>query len=432
MISRLDKLIETSPDPQTAGLRMERMYEDGDARAEVEKLSESKLSDLVRIISLSNFLHRFLCRYPKMVHSLGERQITLDTEVQDIQALRIYKYQELLKLTWLDISQSGEYQEVLSGLSILADSIVRQTINLSSDEESRKLIDKGLSVFALGKLGASELNYSSDIDLILVSANHYDLDIGIDRFQSMLTNTIRKVVRTLEDKTADGFLYRVDLKLRPWGASGPLFMSVDETENYYEASSEAWERLAWLRARVIAGCSGLGQNFLERINPFVFRRSLSTEDLERFLQIKNDMSRARKRSGHWNVKVGEGGIRDLEFFIQILQIVNAGRYKELQTTNTLTTLSGLTRAGLINNEEETEIRHSYLFLRRLENRLQMMDEQQTHELPDDKKVRLIIARSLDGSGESDDQVLDNFENELFVNRTIAKNYFERILPESSA
>ncbi|MEJ2760008.1 MAG: hypothetical protein P8126_00325 [Gammaproteobacteria bacterium] len=141
------------------------------------------------------------------------------------------------------------------------------------------------------------------------------------------------------------------------------------------------------------------------------------------------MTRIRNRRGHWNVKVGEGGIRDLEFFVQMLQIVNASNYEALQTTNTLKALNGLRQAGLITDREAGEITHSYLFLRRLENHLQMRDEQQVHELPDDEDQRLIIARSLRTPGYSDDEILDNFENQLFTSRTIARSYFERILPE---
>jgi len=158
---------------------------------------------------------------------------------------------------------------------------------------------------------------------------------------------------------------------------------------------------------------------------------LSTDDLDRFVQIKHDMSKARKRRGHWNVKLGEGGIRDIEFFAQMLQIVNAAEYEVLQKTNTISILAGLTSSGLLSVLEEKELVNSYLFLRRLENRLQMIDEQQTHELPDARKDRLKLARSMRINGESNDEILDNFENELSVNQSIAKMYFDRILPQQT-
>ena len=208
-------------------------------------------------------------------------------------------------------------------------------------------------------------------------------------------------------------------------------MTIDDAENYYEASSDSWERFAWLRARPIAGAETVGLELLQRMRPFIYMRSLSTDDLDRFLDIKHEMSLARKRHGHWNVKVGEGGIRDIEFFVQTLQIVNAASHKELQTTNTINIMAGLETAGLITEDEEQEIYHSYLYLRRLENRLQMIDEQQTHELPDDHSQRLIIARSLAVDNTSDKEVLNYFENELYEHQTLARTFFDRILPSTS-
>jgi glutamate-ammonia-ligase adenylyltransferase len=157
---------------------------------------------------------------------------------------------------------------------------------------------------------------------------------------------------------------------------------------------------------------------------------LSSDDLDRFVEIKSEMSKVRRRKGYWNVKLGEGGIRDLEFFIQMLQMVNAYGSEDLQKTSTLIVLSGLNKHGFLTDNEAAEIRHSYLFLRRLENRLQMIDEEQTHELPDEYGKRLIVAKSMNIEGDSDSEIIDKFETELFTNQSIAKNYFERLLPEN--
>ncbi|MEE9551903.1 MAG: bifunctional glutamine synthetase adenylyltransferase/deadenyltransferase, partial [Gammaproteobacteria bacterium] len=283
-------------------------------------------------------------------------------------------------------------------------------------------------IFALGKLGAIELNYSSDVDLIFVCVNEDEINGDIHEYQAGTIDHIRKLSNILEETTEDGFLYRVDLKLRPWGRSGPLVLSVDDTEHYYEASTEAWERFAWLRARKIAGDESLGSELLERLQPFIFHQSLGSDDLERFIQIKNDMAAIRKRAEYWNVKLGEGGIRDIEFFIQILQIVNAYRFQELQTTHTLSVLQALIKVGLIQAEDGQAIHNSYLFLRRLENRLQMIDEKQTHELPDDSELRLKIARSLGYGSNNDEETLERFDEHLNQCRGIASSCFERILP----
>jgi len=249
-----------------------------------------------------------------------------------------------------------------------------------------------------------------------------------DEYQSDVIRLIRNFSRLLIDTTEDGFLYRVDLKLRPLGRNGPLVLSVDDTENYYAASTEAWERFAWLRARIVAGDKALGNDLLQRLQPFIYLRALGSDDLDRFVKIKNDMANARQRSGCWNVKLGQGGIRDIEFFIQVLQIVNAYQHPILQNTNTLTVLNGLIKTGFLEQDVGNKIRESYLFLRRLENRLQMMDEMQIHELPVDRIPRLKVARSLGFVCSSDDENLEQFDQKLEYHRTVAINCYERILP----
>ena len=431
MVDNLDKLLQGSPDPEFTALRLQRLYEDDATHVAIESLSAPLLDDFLTIIGSSAFLYHCICRHPRMIDLLGQKFWMDDSElnaVRDFDSLRLFKYRALFKLTWMDVSYQYDYAEVLNGLSVLAEAIFQHSLRLALAPNDHEKVCEWMTVFALGKLGASELNYSSDIDLVFVSANAEDIGVDIEDVQSLLINSIRTVSQAIEEKTEEGFLYRVDLKLRPWGSSGPLCMGLDATEHYYEASSEPWERFAWLRSRVIAGSREIGRELMQRLRPFIFMRSLSTDDLDRFLQIKHDMSKARKRRGHWNVKVGEGGIRDIEFFVQMLQIVNAADHDVLQKTNTIEVLAGLTSSGMLTGVEEKELLHSYLFLRRLENRLQMVDERQTHELPDSQKDRLKIARSLRIEGGSNDEILDNFENELFVNQSIAKKYFERVLP----
>ncbi len=429
-----DTLLESSPDPELTARRLQRLCEDNSIRLTIESLALPLLKDFLDIIGSSNFLFHFVCRHPETIGLLGDKFAVIDTEleaVKDFDALRLFKYRALFKLTWMDISCQFDYSEILGGLSLLAETIIQHAFSLALPADDYEKVYRWLTVFGLGKLGASELNYSSDIDLIFVSANVEDTDLDIHHLQSLLLDSIRKVNRSIEEKTAEGFLYRVDLRLRPWGDSGPLCMALDATEQYYEASSEPWERFAWLRSRVVAGSPTLGRELQQRMRPFVFRRSLSTDDLEKFVQIKHDMSKARKRRGHWNVKLGEGGIRDVEFFAQILQIVNAAEHEELQKTNTISLLDGLALSGLLKEGEKKELVNCYLFLRRLENRLQMIDERQTHELPDSHKQRLVMARSLRIAGETNAEILDNFENALFVNQSIAKMYFDRVLPKQS-
>jgi len=431
LLQNLEQLIRSSPAPEVAANRLDRLCADPAALREIERLSPELLRGLIAIISTSNFLFHFLIRHPESIMQIGLQSNPGDGDaatVGDFKALRRYKYEELLKITWMDISQSGNYTRVLKALSSLAETVIRRALLLALDQDNYRLVMHSLAVMALGKLGAAELNFSSDIDLVYVSVNPEKYQGDYQDLQNTQLEGIRRLNSTLEETTEEGFLYRVDMKLRPWGASGPMIMAIDDTEHYYEASSEPWERFAWLRARCIAGYGALGADMKQRMQPFVFMRSLSTDDLERFIEIKNDMSKARKRKGYWNVKVGEGGIRDIEFFIQMLQIVNASKHDSLQTTNTLEALAGLDRSGLISHEEAQQLREAYLYLRRLENRLQMIDEIQTHNLPDTREQRLLLARSLTTEGGADDEILGNFERELFINQSIAKRYFERILP----
>ena len=449
------QLIAAAPDPETAALRFDRMCEDAALREEMDRLPASLAADFINIIGYSTFLFNYVCRNPRTVRLLGEPCEITSTQlegIQDPEALRRFKYEQLLKITWMDISEQYPYEIVLDRLSLLADFILQKAFAFCFNGGGKYNLEQYVSIFALGKLGASELNYSSDVDLIFAAANYDEIGgLKSHELQAELSKGLRQFTRMLEETTRSGFLYRVDLKLRPWGKSGPLFLSVDETENYYQASTEAWERLTWLRARCVAGNPVLGQELLTRLRPFVFIRSMSTEDLERFVAIKGEMARVRARSGQWHVKLGRGGIRDIEFFVQILQLVSAARHAELRTTNTLVVLESLRKLNFISPEDEQDLRSAYLFLRRLENRLQMADEKQVHALPDETAGRIRVARSLNMKGLlpddvngglsphavsggpvslSDDEILANFERRLNANREIAGKYFEKVLPEA--
>lgn len=434
-MSVLEHCIELAPDPQAASLRLDRMRQDAAVRRYLDALPPRRLGEFVALISVSRFLFHFLCRHPEVI-ALGSEATSVPAakppECRTADELRLYKYRELFRIAWRDVSSHGAYEDVLAALTSLAEVILRQAMNLAVSSAEGWIWRDSLCVCALGKLGAGELNFSSDIDLVFLSDNHGPSGIEIGPFQKRLSDALRDLVRFLEEKTADGFLYRVDLNLRPWGRSGPLFMAIDDAEHYFEASSDPWERYAWLRARPIAGAVALGEDLRQRLQPFIFTRSLGSQDLDRFVGIKNEISRVRSRRGHWNVKVGEGGIRDIEFFVQTLQLVNGARCTYLQSTNTLHALAGLMRAGLISRDEEGAMRRAYLFLRRLENRLQMVDEQQTHELPDEPARRRVLARSLGFASGVDEESLHNFETELSVARSVARTFFERILPAAAA
>lgn len=420
-----------------ATIRMENLLKDTFIRRHLDNMSDFNLQTFISLISYSNFIYRYFCRHPDLVTLLGNNyalDLNRIESINDIDKLRFFKYEELLKVTWLDLLGKFSYKVILDRLSILADCLilkVMQIVVIGKNYPTFNRLQIPFCIFAMGKLGAKELNYSSDIDLIFVSMDSDEFNGDVQAYQAGVINHIRQFNKVMQETTEDGFLYRVDLKLRPWGRSGPLVLSVDETEHYYEASTEAWERFAWLRARIVGGDTRLGDDLLQRLQPFIYLRSLSSNDLHRFIQIKNDMSKNRQKTGSWNVKLGEGGIRDIEFFIQMLQIVNAHSHAVLKSQNTLTVLEHLVKLGFISRDEGENINNSYLFLRRLENRLQMFDEQQTHQLPDDHDQRKKIACSLGFGPVDQENTLETFEQHLSRHRKIAEACFDRILPGGS-
>jgi len=426
-MATLDRCIELAPDPEAAAHRLAELRAEPDLRRRVDELDGDRLRGLVAVVSLSRFLYHFLLRHPEVIAETGLPPAAGDdfAGCADAAALRLAKYRALYRIAGMDLRGEGDYRPVLAALTALAESVLRRALQLA---DGNGLMQGQLCVIALGKLGAVEINFSSDVDLLFVCNGHAAAGLDIDAYQKELMDGLRGFTRLLEQRTEDGFLYRVDLNLRPWGRSGPLFMAIDDMEHYYEASSDAWERFAWLRARPIAGAIALGEDLRERLVPFMYRRSLSTDDLGKIIDMKHELSRIRQRRGSWNVKVGDGGIRDIEFFIQTLQLVNAAQRPALQGTNTLATLHGLVACGLVPAADAVAAERSYLFLRRLENRLQMLDEQQTHELPEDPVVRLMLARSFDIAGGDPGEVRDRFEAELLAHRAIARGCFDRILP----
>jgi len=431
VISKYKDLLDQSPNPELASLRLERLLQEDAVRDVLNEKPVEFTRVFVHIIAVSNFLFHYLCREPEAIHLIGSENSELNKieKVADIEGLRSLKYRELLRITALDIYNQVAYEQILLSLSELADVILDKALKLIDAEQELKWSNKEvpMALLAMGKLGAQELNYSSDVDLIFVCANREDIDGDVNEYHSAVIQRIRLFIRYLEEVKATGFLYRVDLNLRPWGRSAPLVMPIDDTEHYYEASTEAWERFAWLRARFVAGSLSLGADLLERLHPFRYRNILGLDDLERFIGIKAEMADIRQKQGSWNVKMGDGGIRDIEFFIQVLQLVNARLHPELQQTNTLKLLTSMVEIGLVDADEARNIRESYLFLRRLENRLQMVDELQVHDLPDDEEKRLVIARSL-GFTDADKSVsLNNFNKYLISQRNVAKACFDKVL-----
>ncbi len=290
-------------------------------------------------------------------------------------ALRRFKAPEVLRIGARDLLGYADVPETITAISDFADVCVRMALQISADE--RGLGDAPFAVFALGKLGGRELNYASDIDLIFM---HGD---GLPTAEAVkLGEAVRDALARVTDA---GFVFRVDLRLRPEGRFGPVSRSVSSCRAYYESWAEPWDRQALMKARFVAGDTALGAAFAEMAEAFVYRARVEESFVESIRANKRRMEQKIARAGESeiNVKEGVGGIRDAEFTVQLMQLVAGGANPKLRGGNTLRALEALTEAGQLTDAEGTDLTESYLFLRDAEHRLQIRDELPVRTLPTD-------------------------------------------------
>src|SRR5262245_44799861 len=262
------------------------------------------------------------------------------------------------------------------------------------------------AVLGLGKLGGQELNYSSDVDVIFVYSEEGQVfqkpPRGKARTGSALTNhqffkrVAEAVIAEVTRATPEGTLFRMDLRLRPEGETGPLVRSLVSYENFYAQWGQTWERMMLLKARGVAGDAGLAGEFLEMIHPFRYPRSLGEGALQEIAAMKKRIESEVVRSGELdrNVKLGRGGIREIEFIVQTAQILKGGRNPFLQGSQTLPLLAKLAQYKFLSEKEATDLTRAYCFLRDVEHRVQMEHDLQTHTIPEEAKARQRLARSL--------------------------------------
>jgi len=268
---------------------------------------------------------------------------------------------------------------------LLRQAVTGGSIGLASIDEPER--DSGLIVLGVGKLGGYELNYSSDIDLILLYDPTRARISTRDGIQSLFVRMARDLGRILDERTSDGYVFRTDLRLRPDPGSTPLTLSVAAALAYYESVGQNWERAALIKARTVAGDRVAGQHFLRELEPFIWRKSLDFAAIQDIHSIKRQINAYRGGGriaveGH-DIKTGRGGIREIEFFAQTQQLIWGGRLRELRTGSTCEALRRLASTGRIYPATAAELIDNYRFLRRLEHRLQMVEDAQTHMLPPD-------------------------------------------------
>jgi [glutamine synthetase] adenylyltransferase / [glutamine synthetase]-adenylyl-L-tyrosine phosphorylase len=318
--------------------------------------------------------------------------------------LRRWRRREFTRIAWRDLAGWADLQETLTDLTAFADAAIATALaharhNLvarygeprSGSGELQPLI-----VIGMGKLGGGELNFSSDVDLVLLFPEHGETDgpRGIAN-EEFFTRLGQALVRWLETATADGFVLRVDLRLRPFGDSGPLVSSFAAFEDYLPRHGRDWERYAYVKARPVTAPERYAEIEASAIRPFVYRRYLDYGVFESLREMKALIQREiERRELADHVKLGPGGIREIEFIVQALQLTRGGRDRRLQTPSLLAALERLGETRLLPGQAVSELTEAYVFLRRLENRLQMLDDRQVHRLPTQALARERIALAM--------------------------------------
>ncbi len=409
--SLLDRELLVLPDPGRALVHLDRILEAAFNPASLLELLTKHprmFAELLRLITASVWLTDSLVRDAELLRwllleadtgerryaaMLSEARITIDrfeTVAGRVRALRRFQRRELLRIASEDLLGRRELPGVLRELSALADIIValawKMAVGIIEKRNDLRL-PCPVSVIALGKLGGEELNYSSDIDLMVVYSEN--TEIGHTTTHDLVTAAVAEFVHILSDQTPEGQLYRTDLRLRPDGAAGPTAISHRAALQYYEMRGADWERQMLLRARVCAGDSALGNALLNDLRPFVLPRTLRRLPSEVFSDV---MERLRERwSRDGDVKHMHGGIRHIEFTLQALQRIHGGADGSVCTPSTLKSLDALSAGGYVTAEEHALLRRAYLFLRRVEHAVMIDRFEQTHTLPADSIALARIA-----------------------------------------
>ncbi len=347
--------------------------------------------------------------------------------------LRKFKKREYIRIGLRDLLGYAEMKETVVDLANLADVCLHVAIEYcetqlekrfgtpfykDADDKERKC---EFAILGMGKLGGQELNFSSDIDLIYIYSSSRGETRATEPGQSVTqisnheyyTKLGQAVTKTINEITAEGNVFRVDLDLRPEGKSGEIANSLASCEIYYESWGRTWERQALIKARTCAGSEALGLEFFQLIEPFIYRKSLDFEAIEEIKGMKEKINQhiKQKKEEHGNIKLGFGGIREVEFFVQAYQLLFGGRDPSLRERNTLKLLDRLKQCKFLDDSEYTGLKEAYVFLRNLENRVQISFGMQTHLMPKDRRDLAILARKMKMAGGSQDELIRNLQHE---------------------
>lgn len=376
-----------------------------------------------------------------LLNELASEVAALNDESAVLAELRRFKRRETLRIAYGDIVRGQRLSLVTEQISFLADAIIESAVRfarrklsekrgpvLRADGEPNRFV-----VLALGKLGGGELNYSSDVDLIFLYETDERARSGtgpspVEYFERLA----RDVVRLLAETTPLGQAYRVDLRLRPGGSQGPLVHGLDQAWRYYDLLGRTWERQAFVKARSIAGDVELGRAFLARLESWVYRRYLSLADITGIKALKRRIEQRALREGidHHDVKNGRGGIRDIEFVIQFLQLLNGGDLPTLRCGNTLDALPRLESAGCLTAQERNWLEDNYSFLRKIEHWVQIMFDLQTHLLPSDADELRRLALRMGYVDAGEQSARETFEQQYLARTAQNRQILDHLLHDA--
>lgn len=327
-------------------------------------------------------------KYLQLLHSAVVNVESVDQLQQQLRKTRLAAF---ARIAWRDIQQYATVQQTLYELSSFADVCIRTTLQWCFDwlqsrphaNEFVKTLPQNIVIFALGKLGGQELNFSSDVDIVFAYNDEKDYtQEETGKVTEFYLKVVQLFIKVLAEQTQDGFVFRVDTRLRPFGNSGSLLPSFLSIDQYFQTHGRDWERYAWMKARVIAGEGGEGEQFLQEVTPFVYRKYLDYGAIQALREMKALVdTKARQSSAKENLKIGFGGIREIEFIAQMFQLIYGGKDVSLRIRSTLQALQQLQSRGLLTPDWVEGLTAAYLFLRKAENGLQLREDQQIHTLP---------------------------------------------------
>src|SRR5438445_6307360 len=399
---------------------------------------------LIHLLAISQICAERLQRDPGLLRWLARPEISMSDRgprrmlaelhgssesvaAENFHALRLWKAREMTRIALRELAEASSLEDTTAELSCLA-GVCLAIVYEECDTRLRARFGAPhteFTILGLGKLGGRELNHSSDIDLMFLYGEEGQVSPRLTNHE-WHNRLAEQIVKSFS--AGEPALFRLDLRLRPEGSAGPLARSLESMENYYAGFGETWERLALIKARGIAGSRELAYEFLRQHQPFIYPKSATPDLLEEIANIKRRIERDIVGSDklHRDVKLGIGGIREIEFIVQALQLINGARHPFLQEPSMLKALQALRQLNFLPHEEVLALDNAYRFLRRVEHRLQIEAEQQTHTVPEEPEALGRLARSLRFSSAED------FTAELQARMGADHPIFQRIISETPA